>query len=108
MNLTEFLKRQPQITNTFLPKGVKLDKIDFKMLSDEIDNSRKLLKRYNCIGWILKNYERIIRGDFRDVVAIYNIGISYAAPKFGAERNYTKEELDGLIDDISTINLSGD
>lgn len=83
----------------------RVGELDYVKLKEIYSKSSKMLadKRFGkwmrTLSWIVKNYAKILNGNYTDDEAPKKPDSAH----FAGERKYTKEELDSLIDDIEDI-----
>lgn len=90
---TAFMQNQPQIV--IEEENFEIGEIDFGLLEKNINES-EFLKGITSFRWLVEHYEKIKTGYYKTVK-------KKSATAFENQRNYTKEELNDLVDDIDSL-----
>ena len=111
MTKVEFLKTHSSICDDVRGPLKKVESsIDWEKLAEEIKLSPDCLNKYRSLTWLLKNYQRILNGDFRTfkvylkVPRLFKKKMNYSSSgRTANDRTYTKEELESLIQDLDKV-----
>ena len=111
MTKVEFLKTHSSICDDVRGPLKKVESsIDWEKLAEEIKLSPDCLNNYRSLTWLLKNYQRILNGDFRTFEMylkfpnmLENKMNRSCSGRMANARTYTKEELDSLIQDLDEV-----
>lgn len=90
---TAFMQNQPQIV--FENENFEIGEIDFGLLEKNINES-EFLKGISSFRWIVEHYEKIKTGYYKTVK-------KKSVKAFENQRNYSKEELNDLVDDLEDL-----
>lgn len=89
---TAFMQNQPQIV--IEEENFEIGEIDFDLLEKNINES-EFLKGITSFRWLVEHYEKIKTGYYKT--------IKNKTKAFENQRNYSKEELDSLVDDLENL-----
>ena len=111
MTKVEFLKTHDSIRDDVRGPLKKVESsIAWEKLAEEITLSPDFLNKYRSLSWLLKNYRRILNGDFRTFPAylkvprLFKKKMNYSSSgRTANDRTYTKEELESLIQDLDKV-----
>ena len=84
-DLATFLEKNPKITNNV----EEISGVDFQLLDSKIKES-EFLQKVESLEWLIERYDKIVTDYYK----------TFKQKAFDSERNYTKEELDSLIDEL--------
>ena len=92
------------IENTGLNDAYQIDGFDYELIASEIDKSKKFLKTVTNFDFFVSNYERIIKGTYRDFADAPK-KTNKGSVHFENERVYTPQEMNALITSVDEIEI---